>query len=492
MLFTGACISFAAIGQSVPPLTSTISGVVWQESKPANGVRISSETKVAGILVKLLDATAPEGEEVLIASALSAADGSFSLKANGGTYKIEYVYPYSGFTPTAQRAGSDKTVNSAASDENFSETFTIGNGETVSDYGLGLVPVANTLTYCTQKPTTVTQWDENLLLPKSNVGTNPTNVKLYAAEAVFHPRISIENTGTATAYEISAAGRITMTVPIAPSTLTMNSNVSLTGELENYDTVEDYDGPSGDTFYNRASYDVSNGNRSTSNPTTIGNNFVGAETFSIVTKAQSSLTLVSGGNLKNVVETFVSAGACVVYTYPEGALPVTLVSFTAKKEGETVNLNWTTSEEEKSDRFEVERSADGKTWAAIGTVRAAGDASTNVSYNFSDAFPGGGQNLYRLKMIDLDQTFAYSNIRQVTFKVKGAIYPNPAVSNIQIKNDNDTAVQLVSIYNVAGQLVKRVSKSSTVDITGLSNGTYTVNAVYANGQSSKANILIAH
>lgn len=150
--------------------------------------------------------------------------------------------------------------------------------------------------------------------------------------------------------------------------------------------------------------------RNTSSASIIANNFVGGEneTFSIPTKAQSTVSFTGAGNLKTAVQTFVSAGACVVYTYAEGALPVKLTSFKAAKEGKVVSLNWSTTEEIGSDRFEVERSMDGKVWSFIGEVKANGTTRNLNLYHFTDVQPAQGQNLYRLKMIDQDNTFAFS------------------------------------------------------------------------------------
>ncbi|WP_146202213.1 hypothetical protein [Dyadobacter jejuensis] len=106
-------------------------------------------------------------------------------------------------------------------------------------------------------------------------------------------------------------------------------------------------------------------------------------------------------------------------------LPVTLISFTATKvsggaERSTALLIWQTSSEVNSDRFDIERSQDGKKWSSIGNVAAGGDKSSNTNYSFIDKTPTydrtrPGENLYRLKMIDKDGTFAYSRIQSLDF-----------------------------------------------------------------------------
>jgi hypothetical protein len=81
-----------------------------------------------------------------------------------------------------------------------------------------------------------------------------------------------------------------------------------------------------------------------------------------------------------------------------GPLPVTLISFTATKvsgetEGSTALLDWQTSSETNSDRFDIERSQDGKKWMNIGNVTASGDKKSSSLYSFPDKNPMDGENL---------------------------------------------------------------------------------------------------
>lgn len=474
-----------------PTLTSTVTGVVWQDSKPGDGLRAASETKVAGILVKLLTADTQE----VISTALSNANGEFTLKANAGTYIIEYVYPADGFTTTAQRAGTDNTLNSAADADNLTAPFTITDNQTISEYGLGLVAKENTITYCTQKESVTTEWSQNLFLPKSTVTPVPLNVKIFAAEAVYHPVIGIENTATANGYSITAAGKITMTMPINPASFVMNSDVTVDGSLGDFDGTQDYSGTSGVSFFNRYSFANVNPARNTSNATIIAANFVGSgnDVFTIPTLAQSSVAITGSGNLETSVQTYVSAGACVVYTYQEGALPVTLVSFNAQKRENAGELEWKTSAETNSDRFEIERSSKGQNWEKIGSLQAAKQSSVLSSYSFLDPTPLNGQNLYRLKMIDSDETFAYSRILNLNFSNKSqlVVYPNPASERIMTKSGDGQEVSKIEIYNRSGVLMAQSKQNcDSIDILKLNNGNYSVKVYYKAGFSESQNIMI--
>ncbi|SHI79785.1 Por secretion system C-terminal sorting domain-containing protein, partial [Hymenobacter daecheongensis DSM 21074] len=111
-------------------------------------------------------------------------------------------------------------------------------------------------------------------------------------------------------------------------------------------------------------------------------------------------------------------------------LPVELTAFTATAEGPAaVRLNWTTTTEKNSARFEVERSPDGATFARIGTVAAAGTSSTRRTYTLRDAqLPAGPAALYyRLRQVDHDGTVSLSPVRVVrrTPAVGLTLYPNP-------------------------------------------------------------------
>jgi uncharacterized protein (DUF2141 family) len=113
-------------------------------------------------------------------------------------------------------------------------------------------------------------------------------------------------------------------------------------------------------------------------------------------------------------------------------LPVELTAFTATPTGPVaVRLAWTTASEKNSASFDVERSLDGRTFARIGTVAAAGTSSSVRRYELLDADPSIHQSTiyYRLRQVDADGTASYSPVRTVarTGAAAGlALYPNPA------------------------------------------------------------------
>lgn len=160
--------------------------------------------------------------------------------------------------------------------------------------------------------------------------------------------------------------------------------------------------------------------------------------------------------------------------------PVELISFQAKVTENLVNLTWSTATEVNSDHFEIQRSSDGKTWINIGEVPAMQNSSEKHQYTFSDNTPLTGTSYYRLKMIDLDGTFAYSHIDSVDIKSKLTFYPNPTPGPLQI--DSEEQVKEISVYNNSGTKVMSLQNAhglKSIDLGRLPAGKY---LVHVNGQ----------
>ncbi|MCF2445021.1 T9SS type A sorting domain-containing protein [Dyadobacter sp. CY345] len=186
-----------------------------------------------------------------------------------------------------------------------------------------------------------------------------------------------------------------------------------------------------------------------------------------------------------------------VRIYTSAPLPVTLVSFTAKKEGSVALLNWATTEETNSDHFEIQHSVSGKEWVNVGEVASSGDSKVLKNYSFSHVKPVHGQNLYRLKMIDRDQTFAFSRIQSVSFEGIAAadlsVYPNPSTDKLFIR-DNGTVKEVV-INNLNGSAVYKASSSfasgsGLIDVTNLPQGMYIVKVTRTNGLVSTSKVVV--
>jgi hypothetical protein len=118
-------------------------------------------------------------------------------------------------------------------------------------------------------------------------------------------------------------------------------------------------------------------------------------------------------------------------------LPVELVYFTASVRNGQVQLQWLTASEQDNDRFEVERSLDGKAFEKIGTVKGQGTSSIENRYAFTDRPPVQATVYYRLKQVDLNGEFVYSKVIAVTAnsiinKMTIQVYPNPFLDVLKV------------------------------------------------------------
>ena len=128
-------------------------------------------------------------------------------------------------------------------------------------------------------------------------------------------------------------------------------------------------------------------------------------------------------------------------------LPLTWGSFTVTAIGTQAQLEWTTLQESNTANFIIERSADGSSFTAIGTVKAAGNSSDVSSYSFTDVNPSQqGFNYYRLQQTDLDGKKTYSIVNLVSFGKERSVLvqttPNPVkdLLNITVQTENITII----------------------------------------------------
>jgi hypothetical protein len=162
-------------------------------------------------------------------------------------------------------------------------------------------------------------------------------------------------------------------------------------------------------------------------------------------------------------------------------LAIRLNSILATNVGPRNKVQWTSSTEDKGDMYELESSADGRTFAKIATVAANGKASTYTQW---DETPVQGVNYYRVKMLDAAGKFSYSKVVMATVKgVDGfniEAYPNPVSSTVSIKvNGVVTGKANVTITDITGKLVKEkiqvVDNNASIDVSNLASGAYMIN-----------------
>jgi hypothetical protein len=188
-----------------------------------------------------------------------------------------------------------------------------------------------------------------------------------------------------------------------------------------------------------------------------------------------------------------SVAATGLVLIAEDALPVTLIDFFAKRQEKTSLLTWITASEANSDRFDIERSADGRQWQKIGSIPSHTESNEQQSYGFTDYSPLAGENLYRLKMVDLDSTFAYSRIQSVVFDEAGKIvlYPNPHTvhDRLTIQTTNPERIDRIQIFDVTGQEIMQSPWKPNIDVSKLTRGLHIVQITYTDGSISTHRIV---
>lgn len=140
-----------------------------------------------------------------------------------------------------------------------------------------------------------------------------------------------------------------------------------------------------------------------------------------------------------------------------GTLPLTLISFTAKKTGGgNIQLDWVSENESNTSHFVIEKSIDGIVFEHSGEVPAVGYGASG--YHYTDKMVAGSiNNYFRLKMVDRDGRFKYSPVLHI--KNEGqisalSVVPNIAADFIAIISSKQ---QDAVIMNSSGQLIKRIN-----------------------------------
>ena len=154
-----------------------------------------------------------------------------------------------------------------------------------------------------------------------------------------------------------------------------------------------------------------------------------------------------------------SSSGAWTYLNP-GSLPVELTTFTASVANGVVNLSWKTATEINNSGFEVERkSVNDNSWTTLSFVKGFGNSLSAKQYSYTDNSANSGKFNYRLKQIDQNGTFKYSDAINVDVNVPGTFtlsqnYPNPfnPSTKIDYQLPVDSKVK-IEIFSITGQKV---------------------------------------
>lgn len=190
-----------------------------------------------------------------------------------------------------------------------------------------------------------------------------------------------------------------------------------------------------------------------------------------------------------------------ITSQPAGVLPVTLEYFKGVQANNIHLLNWKVNCTSAKVVFEIERSADGQQFNVIGKI-TADKARCGQPFETADDKPLSGMNYYRIKIIDPDGKFYYSNIISFMNKTKGfniiSLSPNPVIGNhaeLKINTGEKTTIT-IGISDLSGRLISTQPvqllpgiNTVTINAGNLSKGVYRVTAYAANQSPATAQLI---
>ncbi|MEO8961357.1 MAG: T9SS type A sorting domain-containing protein [Ginsengibacter sp.] len=175
-------------------------------------------------------------------------------------------------------------------------------------------------------------------------------------------------------------------------------------------------------------------------------------------------------------------------TLPTVVLPIKLSGFSANnKDGDAI-LNWSVENlDAQSSSFEIEKSLNGTNFENIGAVNLSSNTGNNYSFTDRNVNVSDPATVvyYRLKMLDKDGQFTYSEIKNIRLYDKGlniSLYPNPTMSSSKLNlNLDNPGVVRISITNILGKQVRQIEfnglkgfNQKNIDLSGISAGSYMI------------------
>ena len=441
----------------IPASGSTLSGFVWSDDD-FDGIKQEEESKMNGVKVLLLDSLGNQLES----TTTSGTIGDFEFTGiTSGNYQIKFDRN-DRFVATKQNQTIDDALDSDMNRASRIIELTVTSGIDISNISAGFTP----------------DFDRDLI-PDIVENNGPTPHDAVDPAGYFYDEangesisggmitvsgpgmINIVDDGSLTGYYSwlidGTAGVYTMTI-IPPGGYEASStrNPSSTLDPTGF-TPDPYSIGSGDTDEDGFIDDFSD----VANP------------FYLTFELESGDPFVINNNIP----------------LQAIALPVEISSFKASGRDCSVELVWSTESEENFDHFEIQRSEEGYDFESISNISSLntnGDQQT-TSYSYTDAVTSSS-NYYRLKMIDLDGSYEYSDIIEIEtdcdhFNQIINVFPNPIgpdIRELSISIESKIPKNVnISIINSQGGVNKRLNlyfesgkNEINCDISGLTAGIY--------------------
>jgi len=186
------------------------------------------------------------------------------------------------------------------------------------------------------------------------------------------------------------------------------------------------------------------------------------------------------------------------------ALPVQLLYLTAESAGKHhVTVSWATALEINNKGFFVMRSVDGINFTDMGWVNGHDNSTINQTYTFDDRVPQSTLYYYKLRQVDNNGKFVYSNLAQVNLSDQQQsdflLYPNPTANDIFLEVKNPDGEVKVDVFDMKGELVynniftiEQAGTEQTLTIhasSQMSQGTYILTAS-TNGEKFSSKVVL--
>ena len=174
------------------------------------------------------------------------------------------------------------------------------------------------------------------------------------------------------------------------------------------------------------------------------------------------------------------------------SLPATGVNLNAALNGNDVALSWKTESEINSDHFEIERSTDNVNFSQIGSKQAAGNSTATINYTAVDPSMAAAVYYYRLKIVDINGNFTYSNVAFVR-KPNGvkniSVFPNPVTDQVNIQFVNAKGKYYITFFNQSGQKVmnRNATIESTVQTVNMAKGSLPAGSYIISARNTETN-----
>ncbi len=227
------------------------------------------------------------------------------------------------------------------------------------------------------------------------------------------------------------------------------------------------------------------------------------DNFQTIEVAPITGTYSSGSGTMTFSNVSIQSGDNITLGSVSSFLPVEMTGFEATPIGEKVELTRTTATELNNNRFDIERSTDGKMFSAIGEQKGAGNSQQNLNYRFVDQQPIRGTAYYRLKQVDFGGAFSYTEIKSVTMEGSAnlalTVFPNPVRQGeslqIRIAGASEGSA-LIRVMTIDGRAIQQSNQSMTqgqdtfeFPTDRLSPGTYIFHVMLNNQQMTQKVIL---